>query len=377
MLLCSLVAPPLAGGRLPVLSPQDVTVVGGQWTWASGSDRSPEWERYGDYGTKGVAAPGNQPGARLGSVSWTDLGGNLWLFGGESYPAPRVRHNDLWKWDGTNWTWMSGSKGASQPGTYGTKGVAAPGNVPGARDGAVSWTDAGGSLWLFGGIGYAASGSGALNDLWKWDGTSWTWVSGSDGVGQQGTYGTKGVAAPGNVPGARGGAVTWTDAGGDFWLFGGSGYAASGSGTLNDLWKWDGTSWTWVSGSSEAEQNGIYGTKGVAAPGNVPGGRYQSVSWTGADGSLWLFGGAGRTAVSFGYLNDLWKWDGTNWTWVSGSKLPGQAGAYGTKGVGAPANVPGARDTSVSWTDASGNLWLFGGADTSGSGQDYFNDLWK
>ena len=56
---------------------------------------------------------------------------------------------------------MSGSERGGQSGTYGTKGVAAPGNVPGAREGAVSWTDASGNLWLFGGDGYAASGDGS------------------------------------------------------------------------------------------------------------------------------------------------------------------------------------------------------------------------
>ena len=42
-------------------------------------------------------------------------------------------------------------------------------------------------------------------------------------------------------------------------------------------------------------------------------------------------------------------------------KYDNQAGVYGTKGVPAAANVPGARDESISWTDSTGNLWLFGG----------------
>ena len=87
----------------------------------------------------------------------------------------------------------------------------------------------------------------------------------------------------------------------------------------------------------------------------------SSVSWTDAGGNLWLFGGNGSPRTPEGLLNDLWKWDGTNWTWVSGSSAAGQYGTYGTKGVAAPGNVPGAREGSVSWTDASGNLWLFGG----------------
>ena len=335
---------------------------GTNWTWVSGSDAPGQ---SGTYGTKGVAAPANVPGARESSVSWRDASGSLWLFGGVS-PAtfageePDDQFNDLWRWDGMNWTWVSGSKQLNQHGTYGTKGVAAPGNVPGARFDSVSWSDASGNLWLFGGCGYAATTEGALNDLWKWDGTYWTWMSGSDAADQPGIYGTKGLGAPANVPGARCGAVSWTDASGDFWLFGGSEPDAWRWGNLNDLWKWDGSDWTWMTGSDEANQYGTYGTKGVAAPSNVPGARSYSVSWTDASGNLWLFGGAGRSATADGALNDLWKWDGTSWTWVSGSNAADQPGVSGSMGVSAPGNVPGARYGAVSWTDASGNLWLFG-----------------
>ena len=59
------------------------------------------------------------------------------------------------------------------------------------------------------------------------------------------------------------------------------------------------------------------------------------------------------------------------WTWVNGSNLISQNGNYGTQGTPALTNVPGARDTAVTWTDASGNLWLF-----AGQGFDSFNDLW-
>ena len=141
--------------------------------------------------------------------------------------------NDLWKFNGTNWTWISGSNTVNQVGTYGTKGVAAASNVPGSKYAAVSWIDSNGNLWLFGG-----SSLDCLNDLWKFDGTNWTWISGSNTVNQVGIYGTKGVAAAGNVPGTREGAISWIDGSGNLWLFGGSGYGTSGEhGYLNDLWK--------------------------------------------------------------------------------------------------------------------------------------------
>ncbi len=72
----------------------------------------------------------------------------------------------------------------------------------------------------------------------------------------------------------------------------------------------------------------------------------ESISWTDSHGNLWLFGGYGYgSTTSSGYLNDLWRYDpATNqWTWMSGANTIDQVGVYGTKGVPAAANVPGAR----------------------------------
>lgn len=48
-------------------------------------------------------------------------------------------------------------------------------------------------------------------------------------------------------------------------------------------------------------------------------------------------------------------------TWVGGSTAPFAVGVYGTEGVAAVNNVPSARHSVTTWTDASGNLWLYGG----------------
>lgn len=43
----------------------------------------------------------------------------------------------------------------------------------------MNWTDSGGNLWLFGGIGYdltaGSRGDEPLNDLWKYSNGQWTW----------------------------------------------------------------------------------------------------------------------------------------------------------------------------------------------------------
>ena len=109
------------------------------------------------YGTNGVPAAGNVPGARSGSVSWIDSAGDLWLFGGEAENNGVFhQYNDLWRYSpGIGlWTWVSGANTSDAQGVYGTQGMTAAGNAPGARSGSVSWIDGAGNLWLFGGYGY-------------------------------------------------------------------------------------------------------------------------------------------------------------------------------------------------------------------------------
>ncbi len=346
------------------------------WTWVSGSN---EVNQSGVYGIKGMPGADNLPGARRYSITWTDSSGDLWLFGGSGYDSIGVKAtlNDLWKFDGTNWTWVSGSDVVNQSGTYFTKGTADSNNIPGARSDSVSWIDSNKNLWLFGGIGFDSMGTNSrLNDLWKFDGSNWTWISGSDVVNQSGIYGTKGQADAKNIPGAREGFVSWNDSSGNLWLFGGTGYDITGAlRRLNDLWKFDGSNWTWVSGSSTGNQTGIYGEKGIASASSVPGSRRYLISWIDSSDNLWLFGGGGYDSTGIvGNLNDLWKFDGTSWTWVSGSDIRNQPGSYGTKNISNSTNIPGRLYYSISWSDPKGNLWLFGGSDGS---ENVLNDLWK
>ena len=142
--------------------------------------------------------------------------------------------------------------------------------------------------------------------------------------------------------------------------------------------------WTWMSGSNTTGAVGVYGTQGAASAGNGPGSRASAVSWTDSSNNFWLFGGVDSGAAGLNNdFNDLREFNPTSkqWTWVSGSQSVNALGIYGTLGTTAAGNVPGARSYSVSWRDASNNLWLFGGYD-GGSGdstgaQGYFNDLWE
>ncbi|MDD3266485.1 MAG: kelch repeat-containing protein [Burkholderiales bacterium] len=207
---------------------------------------------------------------------------------------------------------------------------------------------------------------------------SWAWVSGSNESNAFGVYGTKGTASNSNNPGARWGSISWSDESGNFWLFGGDGNASAESGNLNDLWKYNPTinQWTWMSGSNMSSAYGNYGESGVSSPSNVPGSRSGGVSWRDNNGNLWMFGGLGRTEnASHVFMNDIWEYNPTNnqWTWQNGRDGHNVTGIYGQKGVANRLNSPRGRIGATSWTDSSGNLWMFGGKNATHR----FNDLWK
>ena len=385
----------------------------------------------------------NTPGARNYPVTWTDNAGRKWMFGGVGYPLATSppqpvsiitddRLNDLWVFENASedvGVWipanlricvnLSGKLYADVtslefldvPGNYGTQGagtqnstqlnpVCTTGTYPGGRWGSATWSDASGNLWLFGGQGYdsnGVSGDVFLNDLWEFSPTTadlegtfegtWTWVAGPNTGNQAGTA---------TYPGGRWGSSVVTDAANHtVWLFGGKGYDSTGTfGYLNDLWKLDILSHTWtlVSPSSTANVKGVYGTQGVAnGATNFPGGREESILWLDPSGNIWLFGGFGMDSVGTsaggtpgGTLNDLWEYSGGVWTWVSGGGATGianQNGVYAKQlAPPDPTNVPGSRWGSVGWSDASGNLWLFGGWGYNAlaiNGTGFMNDTWE
>jgi len=321
-----------------------------------------------------------------------------------------------------DWVWVSGSDtqpacdsteiSCGNPGVYGGLGTASKSNVPGSREGAASWTDKRGNLWMFGGLGFDSVGTqGIHDDLWEFSPANdqWTWVAGNNtfdsAYGFAGIYGVQRNPSAKNYPGSRFDASTWIDSSGNFWLFGGEGFDSAGSlGMLNDLWKFDPATklWIWVSGGNIAAtdtaclaamcgQLGVYGTLGSAAQANVPGARGEAVSWIDGSGNVWVFGGRGfDSANTYGDLNDLWEFNISSglWTWIAGSNtllpmtqpnvLYGEYANYGALGKAEPTNVPGGRQGGSGWIDSAGNLWLMGGWGYDQIGfYGFMNDLWK
>ena len=151
----------------------DVTL--NQWAWMDGDTIG------GSAGVINIDDPTDpteedNPGARNGSMSWTDLNNNLWLMGGWGLPVAGVDPgflNDAWMYNtSTNlWTYQAGPPGEiNDAGNYGMPGVPDPSNVPSNRASGANMVDQDGLLWLFGGVGSA----GRHNDLWQLSGEIFT-----------------------------------------------------------------------------------------------------------------------------------------------------------------------------------------------------------
>jgi Galactose oxidase, central domain len=157
--------------------------------------------------------------------------------------------------------------------------------------------------------------------------------------------------------------------------------------------------WTWIDGPNTA---GNYGAAANALPPpappqrdpNAPGGRNFAASWTDSVGRHWIFGGFGLDMKSSappdlpGLLNDLWLYSPGLQGWI-----PAAVPITSTTAGGVTTNTanflpdqttdnfagstPGGRWGGVTWSDGSGNLWLFGGQGLSTTGFGLLNDIWE
>jgi Galactose oxidase, central domain len=348
------------------------------WVWEGGASVS------GDLGNYNSAAPPLLPRAREGHMTWTDSAGHFWMFGGVTTGG---EFNDVWEFDSTAgvWGWVAGSASLNPAAVYpAAPGGSGPMYTPGGRHSGVVWADGSGNLWLFGGLGIDGTGTDAyLNDLWYFNMRSgvWTFVGGPTTGGDfTGVVPTSTGTFGNGWPSARNTPASWIDNGGRLWMFGGFYVdSSSNSQTLNDLWVYDPTQGKWALMARHPLNSG--GTYGLpSTPGSFPGARFGTVTWKDSSGRLWLLGGVGADSHNtIGALADLWMLDPGNvqWTWMGGSNIAAATATYGSQGVPAIGNWPGARGGGVAWTDAAGNFWTFGGRGYDGTGgPNFLNDLW-
>jgi hypothetical protein len=248
------------------------------------------------------------------------------LFGGSQggNNGPTHYFEDTWEFNGTAWANVSP--------TTGTAGT----DWPAARQGHKMVYDSGRSVvMLFGGM--FDSQAVEYNDVWEWNGTTWTDVSP--------TTGTAGV----NFPEVRRHhAMAYDSARGVVVMHGGTSNQAST--IFDDTWEWNGAAGTWT----EVTPTGTAGTDFPEVR------RNHALVYDSLRGVVILFGGADQST----WYQDTWIWDGFEWIEVS----PG-----GTAGV----NFPVARRHLRMVYDANrGVTVLFGGEDIN-KNPPFFNDTWE
>ncbi len=265
------------------------SVLGDTWEWdgtswiqrliAGPPARSGHAMGYDSVRGKAVLFGGNDRISLLGDT-W-EYDGLTWVFRGASAPGRRHSHamaydstrritvlfggannaslGDTWEWNGTSWTprFVTG---------------------PPRRDGhAMAFDPSRSRVIVFGGRS-AITSIQYLNDMWEWDGATWSQVT-----------------PTGTLPPPRAGhAMAYDTYRNRLVIFGGNNGA-----NLGDTWEWDGAAWTQL-----------------AMGGNSPAPRaFHSMVFDIARGYAVLFGGAPGPFPTFD--DDTWAWNGSSWTLLS------------------------------------------------------------
>eukprot|EP00026_Physarum_polycephalum_P003040 Phypoly_transcript_03049.p1 GENE.Phypoly_transcript_03049~~Phypoly_transcript_03049.p1 ORF type:complete len:777 (+),score=52.33 Phypoly_transcript_03049:88-2331(+) len=170
------------------------------------------------------------PAARYGAAVAPNADG-VWIFGGKTKDGLYL--SDVWQYTPlSGWRWAGGPSSTNSNGAY-PLSLGQPGNPP-AREGACSWFDAEGQLWVYGGYRSDANATVYYGDFWRaplgtgtadflWEGTSATLEF------------PPAFNATGGGPGPRAYAAHWQDVGGDLFFYSG----ITSSGLRNDVWVLD------------------------------------------------------------------------------------------------------------------------------------------
>lgn len=191
----------------------------------------------------------------------------------------------------------------------------APATSPSARTAAAVATGAS-SILMFGGD---AGGFSPSNEAWSYDGTTWS-------------------AAPGGPSGRAGAEMAYDGNAGVFWMYGGLNSSFFGGASKDELWQFDGTSWT---------QPVIVG----ATPGGLG---LHGMAFDSVNNVVVVYGGLPDNFFPID-SNATWEWNGTAWTQTAVS----------------PATNPGPLERPAMCFHAGiGKTVLFGGIDVQGSWND-------
>ena len=323
----------------------------------------------------------------LSSVVFDDRSGPSLYVGGHFRHSSGVEVNGVARWDGSTWTPLDG------PSDVGTNFYVE----------ALAVFDDGSGPTLYAGGGFTTAGGIEVNHIAKWDGSAWSALSGPTGTGTQEWVGAMATFDDGSGPA----------------LYVGGWFTTAGGVAVNNIAKWDGSNWSALTGPSGTGTDdrvrdlvvyddgdgpalyagGLFTTAGGVAVNNIA--RWDGSSWselagalgTGTSGEIETFeiydDGSGTALYAAGsfdsaggvVVNNVARWDGAAWTALNGPSGTGTVGlvmslAVFDDGSGARLFAGGAlfvaggvqADYIASW---DGSNWspLTG---TSGSGVDYF-----
>jgi len=305
------------------------TLLGDTWEW--------------DGSTWHELQPATSPTPRAAhAMAFDPVRGVVLLFGGDGGAWSLL--GDTWAWDGTNWQRLAatGAPSARREAGMATDAARARVVLHGGRTGTTpvysgetyEWD---GTAWALRGSAGPASIGAALaydaarqrvahvhagpsgeQELWDWDGTQWTRVAVTPGLGAQFTS----IASlPGTDLLVRFGGLTRSFV------------------CVDETWLWDGTSWTVVPFQDHP----------------LP--RHEhAMAFDAARGSVLLFGG---THPDFSLSGEAgWLWDGTAWAPVQSPRIP----------------APRARH-EMTFDRARAQVVMFGGV-SEGPFLVYFDETW-
>ncbi len=222
----------------------------------------------------------------LALATFDDGSGAALYAGGSFTVAGGTTVNHVATWNGSDWSALSGPAGT---------GIDGPVH-------ALAVYDDGTGAALYAAGTFTTAGGVTVNNVAKWNGTAWSSLSGPSGVGVEGAGCTSrcaralGVYDDGNGPA----------------LYVGGAFSTAGGLTANHVARWDGKAWSDLSGPAG---NGTDGPGSLAGP-------WALVPYDDGGGEALYAAGffemAGGVAV-----NHVAKWDGNNWSALTGTSGTG------------------------------------------------------
>jgi len=280
--------------------------VGGGFTSASGVivNHIAKWDGASWSAVSGPAGTGVSGSVRALAV-YDDGSGEALYAGGYFTSAGGVRVNHIAKWDGVSWSALSGPSGT------GVSDVVR----------ALAVYDDGNGEALYAGGYFTWAGGVRVNCIARWDGVSWSALSGPSDTGVNDTV--YALAAYDNGNGEA--------------LYAGGWFDSAGGVVVNGIAKWDGASWSALSGPSES---------------GVDGSVYALAMYDDGSGDALYAGGYFTTAGGVSVIG-IAKWDGVSWSDLGWNARPGVSGGVGVLAV---------------YDDGSGAALHAGGSFTSADG---------